>query len=370
MVNWQNKTVSVGIDLHKTQFTVCAIISTKEILFEDVYSTDDEGYKSFIDRCHSLESKYDAHISMAIEATSNARYFRNLMQNENFYTVVINTLKFKVITLSAKKTDKRDAFTIAEFLLKDMLPESYLCDQETEELRKLVCERADIVSLIVRTKNRIHNMMLGYGIVTTAAQFQSKKKRLFLLNGLEDHALITKRTVSTLKRLIQTLEILDGQVKEIEALIEEFIKEDEDVKLLQTVPGIGKITSTTIRAYVGDINRFSTYKQFSSYCGLTPFVKFSNEKGFTGHITKNGPVELRTSMVQAVMGMLRLKKSLGYLSLINDYNRMKKNKGSGKSIIAFARKLSRVIYAILKNKTPFDINRLTIDCLKRQAEAV
>lgn len=370
MVNWQNKTVSVGIDLHKTQFTVCAITSKKEILFEAVYNTETDGYKSFISRCHSLEEEYGAHVSMAIESTSNARYFRNLMENENFFIVVINTLKFKVITQSAKKTDKRDAFTIAEFLLKDMLPESYLCDQETEELRKLICERLDLVSLIVRTKNRIHNMMLGYGIVTTAAQFQSKKKRLLLLNGLENHALITKRTVPTLKRLIQTLDILNEQVKQIEALIEEFTLEDEDTQLLQTIPGIGKITSTTIRAYVGDINRFETYKQFAAYCGLTPFVKFSNEKGFTGHITKNGPVELRTSMVQAVMGMLRLQKSLRYMSLINDYKRMKKNKGSGKSIIAFARKLSRVIYAILKNKTPFDIDRLTVDYIRRQTEAV
>jgi transposase len=370
MVNWENKTVSVGIDLHKTQFTVCAITSTKEILFEKVYQTNDEGYKAFISECHTLEDKYGAHVSMAIEATSNARYFRNLMQKEGFFTLVINTLKFKVVTLSAKKTDKRDAFTIAEFLLKDMLPESYLCDQETEELRKLICERADLVSLIVRTKNRIHNMMLGYGIVTTATQFQSKKKRLLLLKGLEDHALITKRTVSTLNSFIQTLEILDEQVKALEALIEDFVQEDEDVQLLKTIPGVGKITATTIRAYVGDINRFATYKQFAAYCGLTPFVKFSNEKGFTGHITKNGPVELRTAMVQAVMGMLRLQRSLRYLSLINDYKRMKKNKGSGKSIIAFARKLSRVIYAILKKKKPFDMNKLIGDFSKRQAEAV
>jgi hypothetical protein len=75
-------------------------------------------------------------------------------------------------------------------------------------------------------------------------------------------------------------------------------------------------------------------------------------------------------MVQAVMGMLRLQKSLRYMSLINDYKRMKKNKGSGKSIIAFARKLSRVIYAILKNKTPFDIDRLTVDYIRRQTEVV
>ncbi|MGD6729789.1 MAG: hypothetical protein ACPKMZ_01840, partial [Pleomorphochaeta sp.] len=91
---------------------------------------------------------------------------------------------------------------------------------------------------------------------------------------------------------------------------------------------------------------------------------------YTGHITKNRPVELRTSIVQAVMSRLRLQKSLRYISLSNDYKRMKKNKGSGKSIIAFARKLSKVIYAILKNKTPIDIERLTVDYIRRQTETV
>jgi transposase len=46
---------------------------------------------------------------------------------------VINTLKFKVVNESVKKTDKHDAATIAEFLEKDMLPESCLCSRESEE---------------------------------------------------------------------------------------------------------------------------------------------------------------------------------------------------------------------------------------------
>ena len=42
------------------------------------------------------------------------------------------------------------------------------------------------------------------------------------------------------------------------------------------------ITAFTIKAYVGDISRFETYKQFSAYCGLTPFVMFSNDSGTLG----------------------------------------------------------------------------------------
>ena len=59
-------------------------------------------------------------------------------------------------------------------------------------------------------------------------------------------------------------------------------------------------------------------------------------------------------MVQAVMGMLRLQRSLGYMNLISKYRSMKRSKGSGISIIAFARKLSRIIFVMLKTGTDFD----------------
>ena len=271
---------------------------------------------------------------------------------------MINTLKFKVLVASASKTDFRDAKTIVYFLSRDMIPESYLCDQPTEELRKLLSERADRVSLIVKTKNKVYALLRGYGMQTTAAQFQSERKRQQLLIGLENHPLYTERAAKTLKMLLDTLTALIEQAKEYEALIDEFTLEDENTNLLKTIPGVGRITSFTISAYVGDINRFETYKQFAAYCGLTPFVKLSNEGGYIGHITKNGPTELRINMVHVVMGMLRVQRRLQNVSLIIDYARMKKLKGFGKSIIAIARKLSRIIYVMLKTKTALDVDKL------------
>lgn len=357
-MNWQRDIISVGIDLHTTQFTVCATVDDDMIILREVYPTTEQGYRDFITWAHAAEEEYGYGVSIAVEATGNARYFRNTMEHEGFHVIVINTMKFKVIVASASKTDFRDAKTIAYFLSRDMIPESYLCDQPTEELRKLLSERADLVSLIVKTKNKVHALLRGYGMQTTAAQFQSERKRQQLLIGLENHPLYTERAAKTLKMLLDTLTALIEQVKEYEALIDEFTLEDENTNLLKTIPGVGRITSSTISAYVGDINRFETYKQFAAYCGLTPFVKLSNEGGYIGHITKNGPTELRTNMVQVVMGMLRVQRRLHNVSLIIDYARMKKLKGSGKSIIAFARKLSRIIYVMLKTKTAFDVNKL------------
>ena len=58
------------------------------------------------------------------------------------------------------------------------------------------------------------------------------------------------------------------------------------------------------------------------------------------------------------MGMLRLQKAISGINLISKYKEMKRTKGSGISIIAFARKLSRIIYVMLKTGTDFDSSKL------------
>lgn len=168
-MNWQRDIISVGIDLHTTQFIVCATVDDDMIIQKEVYPTTEQGYRDFMAWAHTAEEEYGYGVSIAVEATGNARYFRNTMEHEGFHVIVINTMRFKMIVASASKTDFRDAKTIAYFLSRDMIPESYLCDQPTEELGKLLSERADLVSLIVKTKNKMHALLMGHGMQTTTA---------------------------------------------------------------------------------------------------------------------------------------------------------------------------------------------------------
>ena len=129
--------ISVGVDLHKQQFTVNALNEESgEILLEEVYRTTREGYEDFCKKMHEHEEKTGCSIRIAVEATGNARFFKNRMESEGFEVLVVNTNKFKVITMSTKKTDANDASTLAYYLSKDMLPESHLCDQTSEGIKK------------------------------------------------------------------------------------------------------------------------------------------------------------------------------------------------------------------------------------------
>lgn len=161
-----------------------------------------------------------------------------------------------------------------------------------------------------------------------------------------------------LKPLPGTIGQIASGVKNIERALSDFVSEDENVALLQTISGVGLITAATIRAYTDDINRYESDKKYSAHAGLAPWVQNSNKTIRHGHITKRGPVELRTAFVQMVMGMLRLQNKTDGYWVMSKYRAMKEHKGTGKSIIATARKMSTIVYAILKTRQPFDPLRM------------
>ena len=371
MSKTENGRLCIGVDLHKTQFTVCAMNEEGEYLLERKYPTTEEGYEEFSQEMHGREEEGYS-IELAVETTGNARYFKNRMEKEYFAVKVVNTNRFKVITLSTKKTDANDAATLAYYLMKEMLPEANLCSQTSEEIRRMLKTRTILVQSTVKIKNQIHGMMLGYGIETKAAQFQSKKKRQELMNDLADHE-YSAFTASSLKVMLQIIDDLSEEIKRVEAQLVEMVKENEDVELLMSIPGVGINTATTIAAYTENLERFDgNYKRFASYIGIVPSVHNSNETKHLGRITKHGPQELRTAFVQAALGMVRLTKVTSEWRLIKDYHRKKEDKDSGRAIIALARKISRIVFVMLSKRETFnpDLMRITEQNFQKQPKSI
>lgn len=298
---------------------------------------------------------------MGVESTGNTRFFKNQMEQAGVEVVVINTLKFKVVNESVKKTDRHDAATIAEFLEKDMLPEAKLCSEQSEQLRRLIKVRTTLVRTNVTVKNQIHALLTGLGMKDSKASLQSKRGRQKVLDALKaENGLVVQP-------LFETIERLEENVKMIEKELEKLTEGDDAVRLLLTIPRCGPITAWTIRVFTDDINRFSSAKKYSAYAGLVPWVQNSNETVHHGRITKRGPEELRTALVQLVFGMRRCKQTLSW-RLMERYNVMKINKGSGKSIIATARKVSKIVWCMLAAGEEFNVNLMGDKKLKAKAD--
>jgi hypothetical protein len=100
-------------------------------------------------------------------------------------------------------------------------------------------------------------------------------------------------------------------------------------------PGIGPFVAATYVSAMGDISRFPNSKKAASYTGLVPRVHASGETSYNGRITKAGRKELRHALVQAAWVAIRSDQELASF-----YRRIAKARGSGKAIVAVARKIA------------------------------
>jgi len=358
----EGKMVNVGIDLHKTQFTTCAR-HQKRVLFSQ-YPTTEDGYAAFLKETSAWQ-KNGEEVRVGVESTGNTRYFKNRMEAAGIGVTVIDTLNLKVVNQSVKKTDKHDAATIAEFLELNILPEARLCSHGSEQLRRLLKVRTTLVKSEVVMKNQIHALLTAEGMEDAKGSLQSKRGRQHILDTLNQckNGLVAQPLFEMIGRV-------EEDIKSIEEHLRVLTTGDRMVELLMTIPGCGEICAWTIRAYTDDISRFSSSKKFASYAGLTPWVQNSNEKIHHGKITKRGPRELRTALVQVVMGLRRMKAKTVTWRLMQQYEAMKAAKGSGKSIIATARKMATIIWHMLTEDVAFDIGQMVDRKLAKKAEAM
>ncbi len=118
--------------------------------------------------------------------------------------------------------------------------------------------------------------------------------------------------------------------------------------LLQTMPGIGLITAITILAELGDRTRFSGRAAVANYAGLVPRQRNSNEKCWSGGITKHGPCHLRGALIEAAW--ISAARVPAYRALLE---RVEHRSGKRAAIVAVARRLLEDAWTLLRKDEPF-----------------
>lgn len=152
-----------------------------------------------------------------------------------------------------------------------------------------------------------------------------------------------------IKLLAKQIEFIEGQLAEVDKKVKSLL--DEIEPLILTIPGISYKLGAQIVAEIGDVKRFSNAPAIVKYAGINPSKNQSGVfEGEVNHITKQGSPYLRRALYLAAMAQLKCKTPL--------YDYYVKKRGEGKAhreaLIAVARKLVHVIYAVLSNQEPYD----------------
>lgn len=359
-----------GLDVHKKNVVACALtpegkeIRTFSTMTEDLIALGDW-----------LKAKGCTHVAME----STASYWKpiyNLLELEGFDVMVVNAKHIK--NVPGRKTDVKDAEWIAGLLQHGLLQGSYIPNREQRELRELIRYRRSMIEERAREINRIQKVLEGANIKlsSVATNILGKSGRTMIeamIQGQENSQALSELAKGKLKNKKTDLQkamhgfmgdhqklMLETQLRHIDFLDEIIAKLDEEVKarmlpfeedleLLDTIPGVGRRTAEQILAEAGtDMNQFPSAAHLCSWAGVAPGNNESAGKRKSGK-AKKGNQKLRSALVEAARAASRTKDTY----LASQYHRIAARRGANRAALAVAHSILTIVYHILKRRQPY-----------------
>jgi transposase len=280
---------------------------------------------------------------VAVEVTGNTRLFHDAVAPHVERVVAVNPSQFKVITHSVKKTDPNDARNLALYLSKDLLPEVRMKDNTRAQIASLTQTRDSMVKLRTALKNKVNNLCSAHGVNLDKESLASEKGLKAVL-AMQFDLLVDVE----LRIIIDQIRSLNRSIAELEETIGKEGRKLEGHQNLTSIKGIGGLSGSILLSIIGDIHDFADEGKLAAYFGIVPRVSNSNQTEHTGRITKRGTKLGRTTLIQCALIAQRYSP---YLK--NYYEKIKSRRGTGKAIVALARKFLGIIYRTLKNHWVF-----------------
>jgi transposase len=322
-----------------------AIIGKNEKMNIYKGKTSDKGRRSL----YQLLEKGD---KVALEAGNLAFIMsREIQERVGCDVRVLNSAKLPFIWQAPTKTDKEDAMKLAHLVEErrdEKLPIVPLPSQKELERRKTVAAYKREMKWRTSYLNQLHAMFVHQGHTTVV-----RKNIATVENRQETVKLLTGQEREEAEWILKYLELHEQRISELKKKIKKEAQNDEDMKNLQTIPGVGPIVAYAFVAHVGDGSRFSKGAQVSNYIGFVPRLDYSGTTQRQGHITKHGNGYLRGLLVQAAWSMVRCKKES---SLRDRYICLTvfEGKGKKKTIVSIGRRLTELMYSVLRDKNGFE----------------
>lgn len=330
-----------------------------------------------------------------MEATGHYWYpIYSFLKARGYTIYVINPIQsdsLRKMYIRQTKNDSIDSFLIAEVIRFGQFTTTSMADENILAMRQLCRYRDSVISSRTEIKLRISTIMeqifpeyekqfsslwlsTSMGILEKYLTPENIENapidELFEIIKDKSHNKLTmKKAISIreaaadtfgikiaqdafsfqLKQLIDRMNFLDKQIEALDCQILEYYEKFDCY--LHTIPGIGMIAAATILAEIGDINRFKSSSALVAFAGIDPTVRQSGEFSSThNHMSKRGSPYLRHAI------FLAATTCSFHNSPLNAYYKKKRQQGKHHLTAtgAVARKLTTVIYAVLRDGKPYE----------------
>jgi transposase len=308
----------IGIDVSKADFYACLNDTDTPRKFNNTRA----GIQGFIK--HILSKGYTpCNTFIGLESTGPYHLLLSMTCREAGYKVkVINpiiTSKQNKATIRKVKTDKTDSRLIRQCLINGA---GYIFTDSAEII---------ILKNLVRQRNYLSDM---------------KRKMNTKAKDIQYKETIIKQSITSLNQ--DMFDILSDKIKQLDKTLRQHNKPTQ--KLLQSIPGLGPLTSVSFVSEIGDITKFNTHKQLTAFIGIDPrtYLSGTSIKG-KGYITKRGNKILRTRLFNCVC--VAIQRPNTFQTYYN--KKITQGKLPMTALVATMHKMTKVIHAVWTKNAPY-----------------
>ncbi len=331
-----------GIDLHtKVMYVSIMDHNGTELLHKNMPSTAEHLTRAI--------APFREDIVIGCECIFTWYWLSDFCSSHNIPFVLGHALAMSAIHKSKHKNDSADSRTICNLLRTKYLPIGYDYPQRMRATRDLMRRRMEIMHM--RSDILSHTQTLSY--IYHGERLKKKLRVQSYRESLDNHF---SDPIAQLSLDVDRL--LIAQYDKTLALLEDEITrqandhDPQSIKLLRSIPGIGKILSLVILYEMNTVHRFPTVQKFISYSRLiTPRHESDGKKIGNGN-KKIGNRYLRWAFGELAVLTLRFNEQARHA-----HKRLVEKKGKQKALSMLAAHLGRTVYFILKTETPFSQER-------------
>lgn len=363
----------IGLEVHQAKISACAIAEPAD----GTVTVEHREFGAFQRDRRALAEWAQAFGPTVVVMASTGVYWKSpyaALERAGSVAWVVNARHVKAVP--GRKTDIADAQWLAILARAGWLRGSFIPPAERRDLRLISRQRQKLGGLLAAEQHRLHQVLTAAGlrlnvlvsdlhgqagramvkaliahqpiaeVLKPAGRLKASREELFEALQTDDLTAAHRFILAAIMAHIEELEARMGRFEP--ALLNGLAPWQTLLVLLQTLPGIDHIGAALLLVEIGtDMAVFGSAERLASWVGICPGNHESAGKRNSGK-TRKGNAWVRRLLCALAQAAARSR-----CALKDKCTALTIRKGHKKSIVALAHQRLRIIYAMLKNHTPY-----------------